>query len=180
MQITLSLKYFYLEATLKRNALSTRKKNMNKTLILFIGLSAVCLFTSCSKKTTDPEEVMATLEGTWEIRQSYSGMMPLTNYPSGNGMTVSFDGTNFKYGRNGQIVHRGIYQLKNDTTTNVSTCAKVPPKNSLPNTIVFDNNPNGVSSSFELTGNTLKLSSGCIPADGGWAVYKKISDTTGE
>lgn len=149
---------------------------MRLSRIYFLLILFSCVVLCCTKATSNPEEMAATLKGTWEIRQSYSGMMPHTNYSAGNGFTVSFDGVNFAYKRDGQTVHQGIYQLKSDTIVDVSTCYRIPPKDTLPNSIVFQNGQNSSKSSFELTGNTLKLSSGCLAADGGWSVYKKIDE----
>lgn len=142
---------------------------------LSIPAVSVLLLIGC-KKSAEADEVAASLTGKWEIRQSYSGMSPLTTYPAGNGMMVSFDGSNYKYYREGQVVHQGVYRLANDSTVDVNSCALVPPKNSAPNVILYDNTPNGVEHSFEITGNTLKLTAGCIPADGGWTIYKKVDD----
>ena len=76
--------------------------------------------------------------------------------------------------RNGQIISEGNYRLAADSVVDVNSCAKLPP-DSTPNWIIAENN-SGFKTSFKIAENTLTLTSGCIPADGGGSVYKKVGN----
>ena len=130
------------------------------------------------KKSNDKvtEESGGPLTGNWEIYQSYSGMMPLTTYPPDNGMGVRFDGSHYKFYRNGQVVHEGVYQLMNDTEIDVRTCAPVQSASAEPNRIVYDSSFS-YKVFYKVSGSTLKISSGCLASDGGWTIYKRKHST---
>ena len=138
-------------------------------LVLLFAASWGC------KKSAGENEVEETggeLTGNWELAQSAGGMMPLTNFPPGNGHGLHFDGSHYKIFRNGQVVHEGSYQLRTDSLVDVRNCDLLPPASSNPNRIVYDNEL-FVRNYFVVTGNTLKISTGCIPLDGGWSLYKR-------
>jgi len=142
--------------------------------VLFV-LASVLL--SCKKSNEEKaEESGGLLTGNWEIYQSVGGMMPLTTYPADNGTGVRFDGSQYKFYRNGQVVQEGIYQLIKDTEIDVQTCATVQSASREPNRIVYDS-AFSYNVFFKVTGGTLKISSGCLASDGGWTIYKRKHST---
>ena len=146
---------------------------------LSVTTALVLVLAGCKKGGDGaPEETGdGSLTGNWEAYQSYGGMSPLTTYPPGNGNRLTFDGTNYKIYVNGVVAQQGTYELRTDSVVNVQTCALQPAASQAPNRIVYDGNLNGGKQFFELSGNTLKIMSGCIPLDGGWAIYKKRSSS---
>jgi hypothetical protein len=137
---------------------------------------SMLVFQGCKKEKKDAEEpVRNSILGTWELRQSYSGMTPLVNYPAGEGYKLSFEETGYTMSLNGQVMQQGTYQLTRDSVMDVNSCALIPPLSQGPNTIIYDNNPPSLKIYFEVSNNTLKTTTGCIPADGGWQIYKRVS-----
>ena len=153
------------------------KKKMNY-LRLPALIVAVCLTVmACKKdnKTEDNLPVDDSIQGTWELRQSYSGMTPLTDYQSGNGNTVRFDETHFYFYANGQVVRQGTYHVTTDSIVDVNSCELKAASSAKPNRIYFSDNPSSFRFSFEIANNRFTTMSGCVPLDGGWQVYKRIS-----
>lgn len=141
-------------------------------IILHLVVIAFSLF-SC-QKATKPAVDGGSLEGKWELSESYGGMIPYTKYAPGNGRLLEFDGSIYKCYVNHQLVQQGIYRTGNDSLVDQNTCGKVPAINALPNQIIYDNEPVG-KTFFEIKANKLKIKSGCFPLDGGWSVYIRKS-----
>lgn len=139
------------------------------------------LVLSCHKNTeeaTDPaswiDPTPGTITGRWELYQTYSGMSPLTTHAPGNGIELHIGNTTYAYYRNGQVQQQGTYRVERDSVMNVQTCTLEAPKTSAPNRIIYDDDTR-FRTGFTATKNSLSLSSGCIPADGGVSIYRKIS-----
>ena len=130
-------------------------------------------FAGCKKQGASNEDgENGSLIGNWELYRTFGGMMPTTTYNPGNGNLLRFDSTTYQMIRGGQIVLQGTYQLKTDSLTDVNSCALLPPRSSAPNWIVADSST-GLRTFYEINGNTLTTTSGCIPADGGGSIYKR-------
>jgi hypothetical protein len=179
IDFSLEKNYFYPALTCNAHLmLLVNLKNTGMKLLhcLILSITLTLALFSCRKeKEKEPlAETDATFTGTWELAQSYGGMMPLTNYLPGNGNLLSFTDTEFTDRRAGQVVQQGIYRLANDTTINVNSCARMAAKDDKPNTLILETSPAGYKQHFEIKGNTLKIWSGCTALDGGASIYKKV------
>lgn len=145
---------------------------MRIVLLLVLAISLI----ACKKeKESDSTEDNTTgsIIGTWELKESYSGMSPYRQHPSGNGNLLQFDDATYKIIAAGKVQQQGIYRLTSDSVTNVNTCVLEPPPSNTPNRLIFDNEI-FLRRGFSATGKTLTLTTGCIPADGGVSKYRRI------
>ena len=142
-------------------------------------LTLLLLFTSCKKnnETTETEGGRDALIGTWDLYRTWGGMSPLTIYPAGNGKELIFDSTTYKRVYNGRIVDEGEYELTNEAYTDVSSCEKIPAKDSKPNHIIYKNSL-PLKSYFEVGPNTLRITISCTAVDGGGEEYRRKSTLT--
>jgi hypothetical protein len=140
--------------------------------LLFFTIPLLLLAGSCSKEKSK-DIYSTTLEGEWELYQSYSGMMPLTTYNSPNGNRLHFTTTTYKFFADDNVVQEGAYSLAIEAATDLNSCDPLPLPE-LPNTIIF-NGP-VLKKYFELKNGKLKVWSGCFPLDGGYCIYKKIKE----
>jgi len=148
---------------------------MNFQRLLFLSTVFLFAFSSCKKEANSNDTLPdASLAGTWELAYTFGGMMPPTTYAPGNGSLIRFDDRNYQMIHGGQVVHEGTYTLKRDSTVDVNSCTLLPPKSAATNRIVSDSS-NGLRMYYEINGNLLKLTSGCIPADGGGSLYRRKS-----
>ena len=149
---------------------------MCNLLFIFSILTMVILFTGCKKdrESNTDEEGEGSLIGTWELYKTWGGMLPLTFYPAGNGQELVLDSTTYKRMLNGSIVDEGTYQLMNDAYTDVNSCELIPAKDNRPNHIIFKNS-SPFKNYYEVSSKTLRISTGCIPLDGGVVEYRRKS-----
>ena len=142
-----------------------------------IAILLVILLAGCKKEkdTTPTEDGPGTLIGTWELSKSWGGMSPLTTYAPGNGHELVFDSLTYKMIQKGNLIAEGAYHLVNDAYIDVNNCSVVPPKDDQPNHIVYQNDPAGFKRYFEVSSQTLRISTSCIPVDGGVSEYKRKS-----
>ena len=143
---------------------------------LLISLLAVFLF-ACKKEkdalSAEEDNTPGSIQGTWELKETYSGMSPYMQHPPGNGNILTFTDNSYQIIIGGEVRQEGTYSLSNDSVTNVNTCALEAPVSSTPNRIVFDNEV-FLHRGFSVTSKTLTLTTGCIPADGGVSKYRWI------
>jgi hypothetical protein len=140
--------------------------------LLFFTIPLLLLAGSCSKEKSK-DIYSTTLEGEWELYQSYSGMMPFTTHSSPNGNRIHFTTTTYKYFVNGNLADEGTYNLAIEAATDLSSCDPLPIPE-LPNTIIFNGSVS--KTFFEIKNGKLKVWSGCYPLDGGYSIYKKIKE----
>src|SRR5687768_16383191 len=163
---------------IKESCCHAGKFQCMKGIMLFAISGFLTFLTAGCKKENgdDNSEMNTSLVGIWELRYSSGGMMAPTSYPAGNGPRIRFEETKFQYSKGGQVIFEGTYQLATDSIIDVRTCAKLPPATSAPNRLIYNNNPSGSREFFELSGNTLKIMTGCIPLDGGTSTYKRVGN----
>ena len=136
----------------------------------------ILVLAGCKQEGASNEGAMAdgSIYGTWELHHTFGGMMPPATYGPGNGNLLRIDSTTYQMIRGGQTVQSGTYRLATDSFMDVNSCVLLPPKSTEPNWIVADS-INGLKTYYEINGDTLKLTAGCIPADGGVTLYKRTS-----
>ena len=155
-------------ATFRPNCLSTEKM-INSMRYIFLPAVLIFLF-SCKKES---RQTSNSLIGKWELHQTFGGMMPTANYAPGNGNLLRFDSTHYEMIRNGQVVDAGSYRLAVDSFTDINSCALLPPASTSPNWILSDS-ASGLRTYFEIKDDVLKMTSSCMPVDGGGALYKRV------
>ena len=147
--------------------------------VVLLGLFVASCQKDVPKTTSDPgawiDPAPGTITGKWELYQTYGGMSPLTTHAPGNVFELHFDTANYKMYGNGQLRQDGTYQVITDSVINVQTCQLEAPKSSAPNRLVYDNET-VVRNGFTATRNSLTITSGCIPLDGGVAIYRRIEN----
>jgi hypothetical protein len=159
------------------------KKRMRRFRILLPVVLLAFLVVSCRKDSpktpSDPkawiDPTPGTITGKWELYQTYGGMSPLTTHAPGNGFELHFDNANYRMYGNGQLRQAGTYKVLNDSVINVQTCQLEAPESSAPNRLVYDNET-VVRNGFTATKNSLTITAGCIPLDGGVAIYRRIEN----
>ncbi len=145
--------------------------------IFFVSIALSVL--SCKKEnepvTPEEDNTPGAILGTWELKESYSGMSPYMVHPPGNGMIMKFDSTTYQVMMGGQVQYQGTYRLVKDSVTNVNSCVLEAPSSSAPNRIIYDNEIH-LRRGFTVTSKTLTLTIGCIPTDGGVSKYRRVDE----
>lgn len=146
---------------------------MQKVFFEACFLALVLSFAYCNKEK-ERVQTTAQLQGTWELRQAQSSMVPTIIYQPGNGNRLRF--TNNKYERyaNNALAASGAYHAVSDTTVEQEVGLVVEP-GQFKSHIVFENDSVQRKIFFQITGNQLQLLSGYFPTDGGSKeVYEKL------
>jgi hypothetical protein len=148
---------------------------MNSNRLFFMTCLSLVLLAGCKKEAGEKSDGNkdTSLIGSWELHKTWGGMSPLTIHTEGNGNELWFDSTRYQYLKNGQVQHEGVYSLVRDSVMDVNSCAMLPPGGIGSNRIVYDNDRSRTSGFFKVENNTLTITSGCIPADGGVTVYRR-------
>lgn len=138
-------------------------------------IACIVFITASCKKTNavlGPDD----LKGTWELRQTGAAMMPApTNYPAGNGNTMSFTDSTYTFKNNGQTIKSGTYKIVPDATVEASVCLVIP-AGQFVNRIIYDNNTTADKQFFQFINGRLHLIAGCYALDGGHSeVYERVN-----
>lgn len=116
---------------------------------------------SCKKTDTDLPLEQAVI-GKWELRNSFCGWGGFTNFPAGNGTTITFN-SNGQYIATGTRTDSGVYRLS--TRTNG--------QGQIENVLHLGGNWNQ-EFRFSVTGNTFKLDENAFIYDGCEYGYQKL------
>ncbi len=116
---------------------------------------------SC-KKTNSDVLMESSITGKWELRTSICGWSGSTNFPAGNGTTISFN-SNGQYTATGNRIDNGVYRLS--TRTNG--------QGQVENILFLGGNWNQ-ELRFSISGNTLKLNENAFIYDGCEYDYQKL------
>lgn len=140
---------------------------MPKLLFLCCLFASLMLLPFCNRKTASQIDFSpAQLVGTWELRESQSGMIPTAQHAPGNGNRYRFTETTYEQYTDGRLVKTGAYRVVMDTTAQ-KELGLVLPAGQFTHCIVFDNDPAAAKTFFQLSGSRLILLSGFFPTDGG-------------
>jgi hypothetical protein len=147
-----------------------------KQVILLILCLTTCstFFVACKKDNAKTTLVnMASISGTWELRQAQTENIPAINYPAGNSNILKFTDTGYSTFSNGSLIKSGRYTLTPDTTAGTNVCL-VLSANEYKNRIIFDGDYASAKTFVQVTNDTATFISGCFAVDSGYYyVYKK-------
>ena len=142
-----------------------------KYFILAIVAIIITTFTGC-KKDTGNKSMSTSIAGTWELRK-LSGMIPMMEYPAGNGNTFKFSGSTYEKYSDGNLVKSGHYTVVNDLSAQESVGLVIKP-GQFTQRIIFDNDYTSAKTFIDLSSNQLTFMSGYFPLDSGsFMVYEK-------
>ena len=150
-----------------------------KNLLSFTCGFAILLTVFSCKKSNEESPISGKLEGTWELRQSYS-MAGKLNYAAGNGTTLTFKGDTFEMYQSASKVNSGGFQIKEDGNVAQEVGLTIP-DGVFPQYLSFsglsapDRYPSDSKIYFRTTKDSLYTIEGFFPSDGGSASsYVKI------
>ena len=140
---------------------------MPKRLFLLCLFASLALLPFCNRKTAtqmnfDPAQLL----GTWELRESQSGMIPTAQHAPGNGNRYRFTETTYEQYADGNLVKSGAYRVVKDTTAQTEV-GLVLPAGQFTHRIIFNDDPTAAKTFFQLSAGKLILLSGYFPTDGG-------------
>ena len=149
---------------------------MKITQILF-ACSLFLSLISCNKNEGKKKNADATLVGKWELRETSAAMNPVVSqYQPGNGNLLVFTKDGYEIHKDGQATKTGKYQVIADSTVETNVCS-ILPESEYAHRLVYDRNNNQAKIFFQISGDTLKLISGCYAVDAGHKeVYQRITN----
>ena len=139
--------------------------------IFFVSLTI--FFIACKKDNTSSyRNISASIEGSWELQQAQTGMIPLINYPAGNGDILKFINSEYQVFLNGQLIRIGSYTIVGDTSVEAEVCL-VLSSDQYKNRIIYDSSYNEGKVFIQISNDKLDFLSGCFAYDAG--IYKEYT-----
>jgi len=118
------------------------------------------LFAGCKKGSHQTNDAF---EGTWELRQIVGNYV--ASYPPGNGNLLKLEGDQYEIYADDTLRKKGTYSIITDRMPVGMTCVEAPIVNY--HRIVYDGKIDSTKESIEVSGDSLKLVSGCFADDSG-------------
>ncbi|MBO9619352.1 MAG: hypothetical protein J7539_09990 [Niabella sp.] len=138
------------------------------------AIALVLLINACKKPSDGMRTPNNSLQGTWELRAMYGGMMTtIPTFPNGNGTRLVFDGATFTRFEQNKQIDSGAFAIVADNGVQ-NAVGLVIPANRFPARIEFNGKPDP-KVFYEISNDSLYTLQGFFPLDGGSAsTYVRI------